>query len=472
MNSSVGSFGGLGVRGRTTLIATVVVGLVLAASSVLLLVATRSALFQSVETTVTARSLDVASQVDSGFAASPLPFVRGISVQIVAAGVVVSSTDDIAGQGPVVDPATLSPGVSIVEVPSLDVSENDGDSHGNDGDEGPFLISVTDATLNGRRATVLAAGSLLAVENATRTLVPLLALGIPLITLLVGLTVWRLTRRAFLPVEAMAAQADTISYSDLHLRVPESKPDDEIRRLAVVLNRMLERLETSVTRQRRFTADAGHELKSPIATLLTMAEVAEANPEAFEVGELATDVAGQSRRLATLVEDLLVLASADEHRLDVDRGPVDLAGVIREEITSTNRTSVTVEFSVRDAVWVHGDRRKLGQVVRNLLDNAAGHASDTVRIDAQITGDLVTFVVADDGPGIPIVDRERIFGRFVRLDEARSRDSGGTGLGLSVVRSIVQAHGGTVTASDDAQLGGAAVIVSLPVGRGSGDPER
>ena len=133
----------------------------------------------------------------------------------------------------------------------------------------------------------------------------------PAITLLVGLTIWRFTLRAFRPVEAMARQAEAISYRDLHLRVPEPEPDDEIRRLAVVLNRMLERLETSVSRQRRFTADAGHELKSPVAPLPTMAEVAEANPQAFGVAELAGDVAGQSRRLAALSGDLLVLAATD-----------------------------------------------------------------------------------------------------------------------------------------------------------------
>ncbi len=455
---------GLGVRARTTLIATAVVGLVLAGSGALLLAATRSALFQSVETTVTARSADLASQLAGGATPRPVPLIRGISVQIVIDGTVVSSTEDIEGQSPIVDVVAASGAMSTVEVPSLDASENEGQAQGEDNFDGPFLVAVAGVSTEGRQATVLAAGSLGAVENATRTLVPLLVLGVPALTLLVGLTVWRLTRRAFRPVEAMAEQADVISYRDLHLRVPEPEPDDEIRRLAVVLNRMLERLEASVSRQRRFTADAGHELKSPVATLLTMAEVAEANPGAFNVAELAGDVAGQSRRLATLVDDLLVLARTDEHRLELNREWFDLAGVVSDEITAGGPAPVLFDTHRVEPARVFGDRRRLGQLVRNLLDNAARHATATVRIETQARGKEVTLCVADDGPGIPLADRERVFERFVRLDDSRSREAGGTGLGLSVVRSIVGAHGGRISVDDDPELGGAAVTLVLPTG--------
>ena len=458
-------FGGLGVRSRTTLIATAVVGLVLAGSGALLVMATRSALFQSVETTASARAADLASQLAAGTAPRPVPLIRGISVQIVSGGTVISSTQDIEGQGPIVDVVALPGAESTVQVPSLDAAENDGESQSEGGDEGPFLVAVAGVNIDGRQATVLAAASLGAVEDATRTLIPLLALGIPAIALLVGLTIWRLTLRAFRPVEAMARQAEAISYSDLHLRVPEPKPEDEIRRLAVVLNRMLERLETSVALQRRFTADAGHELKSPVATLLTMAEVAEANPKAFGVAELAADVAGQSRRLATLVDDLLVLARTDEHRLELNRESFDIAEVVQEEAAAGGPVSVSMDTSRVEPAFVYADRRRIGQVVRNLLDNAARHASHTVRIETHATGSEITVSVADDGPGISPSDRDRIFERFVRLDEARSRQAGGTGLGLSVVRSIVEAHRGLISVDDDPGLGGAKITVVLPTGQ-------
>ncbi len=465
MSSHRISIRNLGVRARTTLIATAVVGLVLAGSGALLVVATRSALFQSVETTVTARAVDLVSQLANGTTPQPVPLIRGISVQIVSDGIVNSSTDDIEGQRPIVDLVAVAGVVSTVQVPSLDAGENEGEAHSEDGDEGPFLVAVAGVSIEERQATVLAAASLGAVENATRTLIPLLALGIPAITLLVGLTIWRLTRRAFQPVEAMARQAEAISYRDLHLRVPEPKPEDEIRRLAVVLNRMLERLEASVSRQRRFTADAGHELKSPVATLLTMAEVAEANPQGFNVAQLAADVAGQSRRLATLVDDLLVLARTDEHHLELNREPFNLAEVARVEISGGGRAPVSIDTNRLEPVQVYGDRRRIGQVVRNLLDNATRHATANVRIETHATGGEATISVADDGPGIPPADRDMIFERFVRLDEARSREAGGTGLGLSVVRSIVEAHGGQIEVDDDPDLGGAVITVVLPTGR-------
>ncbi len=464
MNPQRATVSRLGVRARTTIIATVAVGLVLAGSSVLLIAATRSALFRSVKTTVTARSADLASQIGAGPLPASVPLVGGISVQVLVDGVVVSSTADIEGQSPILNPAQLSGAMTLVQVGSLDAAENASQGQGGEGDDGPFLVAVSSVRFGESQATVLAAGSLVAVESATRTLIPLLALGVPAIALLVALTVWRLTRRAFQPVEAMAERADAISYTDLHLRIPEPAPDDEIRRLAVVLNRMLERLETSVSRQRRFTSDAGHELKSPVTTLLTMAEVAEANPDAFTVTELASDYVAQSRRLAALVEDLLVLARTDEHRMALDRARFDLADVIREEVSGSGHVPVSFDTELMESVPVFGDRRRMGQVMRNLLDNATQHAAHIVRIETTATRESVIIRVADDGPGIPEVDRERVFERFVRLDEARSRETGGTGLGLPVVRSILEAHGGRVSIGGDTILGGALVTILLPSG--------
>lgn len=450
----------LGVRGRATLIATAVVGSVLALAGALLIVATRSTLYQSVETTATARAADVAAQLETGTAFTQVPLVRGISVQIVTDGTVSASTPDIEGQQPFVD-VTLDSGTTrTIRIQALDAADNQGDSS-EDGDEGPFLVAATGIRVGGRPAVVLAAAPLAAVDDATHTLIPLLALGVPAITLLVALIVSRLTRRAFRPVDDMARQADTISYSDLHRRVPEPEPNDEIHRLAVVLNRMLNRLDTSAVRQRQFTADASHELKSPVATLLTMAEVAEANPRGFRVEELATDVAGQARRLTALVDDLVTLAQSDENGLHLHREWFNLAEVVAGELATEAATGISVDTDHVEPVRGYGDRRRIAQVVRNLLDNATHHAATTIRIETSAVGDAI-IRIADDGPGVPPADRERIFDRFVRLDEDRSRRSGGTGLGLAVVRSIVDAHHGTITVEDDAQLGGAVVTVTLP----------
>ncbi len=453
----------LGVRGRTTAIATAAVATVLAVAGILLIVATRSALYQAVETTVTARAADVATQLEMGNSFTQVPLVRRISVQIVTDGTVMASTADIEGQQPIVDVTTPASGITqTTQVPALDAAENQGEAGSEDGDEGPFLVAVTGVQIGDRPSVVLAAASLDSVDSATRTLIPLVAFGFPAITLLVALTVAGLTRRAFRPVDAMTQQADTISYSDLHRRIPEPAPDDEIRRLAVVLNRMLNRLDTSAARQRQFTADASHELKSPIATLLTMAEVAEANPQGFTVPELASDVAGQTRRLATLVDDLLTLAQSDEHGLHLQPEWFNIAEMVADELARKPSPHITVDTDQLEPARMYGDRRRIGQVIRNLLDNAIRHATSTVRVEVSLVGDQATIRISDDGLGVPPADRGRIFDRFVRLDEDRSRQSGGTGLGLSVVRTIIEAHHGTITVEDDPQLGGASITVTLP----------
>jgi signal transduction histidine kinase len=456
----------LGVRARTTMVATVVVGLVLIGSGVLLVLGTRSALFRAIETTVTARSQDIATQLVSGAAPDVVPLVGGISVQILSGASVVASTLDIEGQGPILDAAALPTAHTAVQVPSLDAQQNEGGGESNDDSEGPFLVSISLAEGNGASATVLAAASLATIDDTTQTMVPLLALGTPAVVGLVGLLVWRLTRRAFLPVEAMARRADAISYSDLHLRIPEPEADDEIRHLSVVLNRMLERVQSSALRQRRFTSDAGHELKSPVATLLTMAEVAARNPGDFEVSELAGDFAGQARRLADVVEDLLLLARTDEHRLDLDSEPFDLAACVKREVAAVGTVPVSIDVEEVRPACLRGDEKRMGQVVRNLLDNAVRHADGEIRVATQMSGSMAVLSVADDGAGIPDNDRERVFERFVRLDEARSRDSGGTGLGLAVVKSIVEAHGGSIEVGRDRALGGASITVFLPVDGG------
>jgi signal transduction histidine kinase len=196
-----------------------------------------------------------------------------------------------------------------------------------------------------------------------------------------------------------------------------------------------------------------------------MAEVAEANPTSYEVADLASDVAGQSRRLATLVEDLLLLARADEAGLALSTESFDIAEVIDEEVQSSGGPSIDVDTTGVASIRLVGDRRRIGQVLRNLIDNAIRHAHRTISIEAMSDNEDVLIVVSDDGPGIPGVDRQRIFERFVRLDESRNREVGGTGLGLAVVRTIVEAHGGTATVGDSADLGGASVSVRLPTSK-------
>lgn len=445
-----------GVRVWATLAATIVVSLGLVLAAVLLVSLTRSALVDSVRTSVATRSADLAELAAAGTVPVPIPLRDAISAQVIAAsGAVVVSTPDIAGQAPVTRRRPVSAGSDEFTVPSLD-----GDEGGEPDDEGPYAVAVTVAEAPGGKVAVVAASSLAHAEDAADALAGPLFVGVPSLVALVAGTTWILVGRALRPVRAMTEEADRITASRLDRRIPVPYTGDEIGLLGTTLNSMLDRLDASVKRQRQLVADASHELKSPVASLLTMAEVAGATPGWFSVSELAADVAAEARRLALLVDDLLTLARSDEGRFDLEIAPVDLAQVVSEQVAGHPWGGFDVTGLA--SIVVPGDHRRLGQVVRNLLDNAARHASRTVWVETgERDGDAV-LVVADDGPGIPPAERSRIFERFVRLDDARSREEGGTGLGLSVVRAIVEGHGGSVRVVDDDRFPGAVFAVTLP----------
>jgi len=303
--------------------------------------------------------------------------------------------------------------------------------------------------------------ALVDVLDTTTVLTQLLIIGVPVMVAVVGLTTWFAVGRALAPVEAIRREVDEISAAQLHRRVPQPKADDEIGRLAATMNLMLERLEAARNSQRRFVSDASHELRSPITTIRQYAEVALAHPDRMTAQELADVVLAEQTRMQGLVEDLLLLARADE-RVPPSRAPVDLDDLAFEEghrLRAT--TSKRVDTSGVGAARVQGDADALHRVVRNLGENAARHASSRVDIALTDLGDDVVLTVDDDGPGIPDAERERVLQRFVRLDEARSRDDGGSGLGLAIVDEVARAHGGSVSISQS-PLGGARIEVRLP----------
>lgn len=314
---------------------------------------------------------------------------------------------------------------------------------------GEYLISVAD--------------SLAQVHDTTDALLPLLLIGVPLLLLLVGGTTWMVANRALAPVERIRREVEQITGDRLERRVPEPASSDEIRRLAATMNQMLARLEASRDRQREFVADASHELRSPLASIRQTAEVVQAHPDALPESELATTVLEEGARMQRLVEQLLLLTRADEGAVARQPRDVDLDDLVLSEARKVRRPGLVVDVSGVGSGRVRGDQAALEQVVRNLLDNAARHASGRVTLAVANTDDGVELVVEDDGPGVPERDRERVFERFVRLDEARARDDGGSGLGLAIVREIVHAHGGSVSISD-AATGGARFVVRLPGG--------
>jgi signal transduction histidine kinase len=435
------------IRIVTTAVATVVVAVALLVGATALIAALRHALIDGVAEAGRAQALDVVGQLEAG--RPPTLEVAGSDEQLIQvitpAGTVVASSPNVAGKSAV---ARLQPGQSARVVTALDDDE---------------FVAVAEGaeTTDGLRIVVVAR-ALVEVFGTTGVVTQLLLVGLPVLLAVVAVTTWITVGRALAPVEAIRREVDEISAAQLHRRVPQPRTDDEIGRLAATMNRMLARLESARNSQRRFVSDASHELRSPITTIRQHAEVALAHPDRMTAQELADVVLAEQERMQRLVEDLLLLARADE-QVSVSRTPVDLDDLAFEEghrLRST--TSLEVDTSGVGAARVQGDVDALRRVLRNLGENAARHASSRIGIALADRGDDVVLTVDDDGPGIPESERDRVLQRFVRLDEARSRDDGGSGLGLSIVYEVVRAHRGSISISQS-PLGGTRIQVTLPV---------
>jgi signal transduction histidine kinase len=300
------------------------------------------------------------------------------------------------------------------------------------------------------------------IAEATELVATLLGFGLPLVLLFVAGTTWIVVGWALAPVEQIRREVDGISAAELHRRVPQPATDDEIARLARTMNRMLHRLEQAQARQRQFVSDTSHELRSPIASIREQAEVALARPDRTSTPQLAEGVLDDDLRLQRLVEDLLLLARADEQTLQLRARPVDVDDLLFDVARRLrDTTSLNVHSADVSAGRAVGDEAALRRAVGNLADNAARHAVASVAFSLTEADGQVVLRVDDDGAGIPAADRERVFERFVRLDDARSRETGGAGLGLAIVAEVVAAHRGSVVITDS-PLGGARVEVRLP----------
>jgi signal transduction histidine kinase len=282
--------------------------------------------------------------------------------------------------------------------------------------------------------------------------------GLPVAIVIAGAIAWLLASRALRPVRSITEQTSRISAGTLHERVPVPATGDEIHALATTMNEMLDRLHRHDERRRRFVSDASHELRSPVAAMRTEAEVALRSGEPIDGRALASDVLAEATRLGEIVDDLLSLARHDEG-LPPPAQPIDLDDIILAEARRPRR--VPVDVSAVSAGRVRARPDEMTRVARHLLDNAARHAASAVAVRLTSDGRNVTLTVDDDGPGVPASQRASVFQRFVRLDDARTRDHGGAGLGLAVVAAVARSLGGEATVGD-APIGGARFTVTLP----------
>ncbi len=288
-------------------------------------------------------------------------------------------------------------------------------------------------------------------------------LGVLVAIFLLGLWIVRLGLR---PLAAIGGTADLITAGDLTHRVERAEPRTEVGRLGLALNTMLDRIEASDRRLRRFVADASHELRTPLAAVSAYAELfhrgADKRPD--DLARAMTGISRESDRMKELVEDLLLLARLDEGQ-PLERAPVEL-GELAAEAVETARAldpSRPLELQAETAV-VRGDRASLRRVLDNLLGNVRSHTppGTPAHVRVSSTNGFAVLEVRDEGPGLPPEELGRVFHRFYRADSSRSRESGGVGLGLSIVAAIAEAHAGTVSA-EAAPGGGALFRVELPL---------
>jgi signal transduction histidine kinase len=447
------------LRARLTLLATALFSFAVATGAILVLILQREALLRVLDASAKQSANDIAQQIRNGKQSTTvIPTTGGVlEVQVVDAG------DHVVAASPGADRfvglLTADQLRRVRAGARLEIDSPTSDAR----------LRVLGASVGSK--TVLAATDLKQIDDSVRILSRVALIGSPLAVLLMAVGTYTVVALTLRPVAELRHGAAEITAAGLaDQRLPVSSAQDEIHRLAVTLNAMLDRIDAATKRQRTFVGDAAHELRSPLASLRVQLEVAQRLGPEEDLPTLVDEVLVDVGRLDRLVDDLLALARQDEAGGTVRRSePVALHELVAAVAAGYLHARVPVTVAASSPATVVGDPDGLRRVVVNLLDNAVRHARSEVSIALE-TGTLaarpiVTVRVTDDGAGIPAGERERVFDRFYRLHASRSRESGGTGLGLSIVRDLVRAHGGTVrlTTRPDGGSGLQATVI-LPAG--------
>ena len=444
----------LSLRARLLLVSVVVLFIGLAGGGVVLVATMNFALLRTANEEALATAEAVAGLVNQDALSDPLPAAPAVRVQVVDAQDRVRAVSAGADR--------LVPILYPDELDRLGSGQGQFIAGSRIGFEGRVRVVVVAAGPASDPLRVVVARPTSDLTQSVRLLRTTLLITFPPLVALLALVAWRVVGATLRPVEALRAGAEEITGAARSDRLPVPDSRDEIHRLAVTLNGMLHRLDAARGRQRAFVADAAHELRSPLTNMRTELEVAQRLPDTTDWPALADDLLTDVDRLSRLVDDLLLLARADDgstRALSRPEETVELGQLLAE--VAARYPAVSFE---RPAVPLRtrGERDAIGRVVANLLDNAVRHAASTVRLTVLADGAYRMISVADDGPGIPAADRERVFDRFTRLDDARARDAGGSGLGLAIVRELVRRHHGTVALRGASPPPGLRVDVRLP----------
>lgn len=420
------------IRFRITAIATTLTAVLLTAMSLLMVVVLQAQLTDNLDEGLRQRSDTIAAVLVTSIP-DELAGDEDLLIQVVLpGGEIVAASTNMAGARPI---GPLEPGIRRTDdVPGRS-------------EEFRVLTRSVDTT---RGPAFLIVGiNFDDVTDPVRIVSRLLALIVPAVVLTLGVLTWWLTGRTLRPVEKMRSEMAEISGTNLGRRVREPGTGDEIDRLAHTMNETLDRLEDAVRRQQRFVADASHELRGPLTRIRGELEVDLARPELADPTATERSVLDEAIGLQHLVDDLLQLARSDAGAAEMTTAAVDLDDIVlREARRLRDRGRVVIDSSRVSAAQVLGDRNQLGRAVQNLLENAERHAATTVTVTLHESDGVARLTVTDDGPGIEPAQRERVFERFTRLDDARARDAGGSGLGLAITRDIVERHGGWIRLDD------------------------
>ena len=436
------------VRFRTTVGAALALGVLVALSGVMINWIVTREVQRAADSVLLEQARDRAVLLDAG--ADPMSLDDTVVGDEVVVAVIGSDGAVITASG------TSTPGdlvglpIGLTDVRLAIFERDEGDAGGGEPHFDRIRVAVAVAS-GGSQVIVGNEGE--QARKTINTVRTVLLAGTPLVAAAGAVIVWIVTGRALAPTMRMRGDLDEIVNLAGSKRLTEPGTGDEIDALAVTMNEVLDRLEQESEARRRFVADASHELKSPVANARVLIETADAALSPAEK-QLRAGVLGELDRLQALVDDLLYLARTDEttqHRSDI----VDLDDVVFDEAERVAlRTDKAINAAGVQPAQVVGDRSDVSRAIRNLLENAVRHARTEVVVAIEIDDQWWVVVVGDDGPGIPLPDRDRIFQRFARLDEQRSRGDGGTGLGLSIVATIAARHRGSVQVVD--QRGGGA----------------